>query len=415
MPFTLTDFYKGRAKNPAEYRYNEAGDLIHTDSKGAVLESIRLPVYRSITLQEFEEMKQQRLDKIDIAQREYEQARKDLRDAIQGSASDSEIIILNRHVRDADERLFTARYAADGYEKIKGIETRFIHFEQRDNDKIMPELTRPVTMEYPLSSFYVRKAPGSEDIPSTVPQTAPTEPAKSTRKRVATAPITPAPVTPAQNIFIFNDSITAGKNAVRVRRGGQLLYLPEFTYLSTLFVVPVTINGRNYNSIYKALYGEIAFDYDATQGNTDMYDFVTSLEDYEEAEFTADAFGLTEEEYNDKRRQLINDLTYIKFKNNAELRSKLATFAENTEFGVYVEGDPFLGIGIPIENKDSGVMDNWVGQNILGKVLKQTLTRIKEETRPATPAAAPSATATSVRKPLPKKKPVIIVEGSNTE
>lgn len=409
MPFTVTDFYKGRAKNPGEYRYNEAGNLIHTDSKGSVIESIQLPSYRPTTREEFEEMKQMRMDKIDTIQKEYEQARKDLRDAMEASSPDSNIVILNRRVREADERLFAARYAVDGYEKIKGVETKYIHFEQRDNDKIMPELTRLVTMEYPLSSFYVRKAPGSEGIAAIAPP--PVVEAKPARKRVATS-IVPATAAPPSNIIAFNDSIVPSKNAVRIRRGGQVLYLPEFSYLSTHYIVPITINGNEYNSIYKAMYGEIAREYDATQGNTDMYDFVQSLEDYEEAEFSGEAFGMDDAEYNDKRRQLINDLTYIKFKNNRELAAKLIAFADSTEFGVFVDGDNFLGIGINIENKDSGVTDNWVGQNILGKALKETRTRIKEESMPAPASMAVAATA---KKALPKKKPVIVVEGSNEE
>jgi hypothetical protein len=406
MPFTLTDFYKGRAKNPKEYLYNEAGDLIHVDSKGTVLESIVLPIYRPTTLQEFEEMREERFNLIDSIQREYEQARKDLRDALQSSVPDSEIIILNRRIKEADEKLFAARYAADSYEKMKGIETKYIHFDQRDNDKIMPDLTRLVTFEYPISAYYVRKAPGSENIPSQPVIIPSIETKPSKRKAVLIAPTT---VTPSiQNVVVFNDSIVSSKNAVRVRRGGQVLYLPEFSYLSTSFVVPIIFNSKSYNSIYKALYGEIAREYDATQGNTDMYDFVMSLGDYEEAEFTGDAFGMEEPEYNDRRKQLINDLTYIKFRNNTELGIKLAAFTENTEFGVYVEGDNFLGIGITIENKDSSVVENWIGQNILGKALKETLTRIKNEVKP-------SIISVSAKKVLPKKKPLIIVEGSNTD
>ena len=117
----LKRFYKAKSKKPEQYGYDDTGNLIELNKEGSVIKTIALPDYRSPTYEEFDEMEKKRMDSIAVLNKEYENIRRRLREAINNpDTPDSEIIRLNRQVIEADIRLQNVRFPLSSYPYCSG-------------------------------------------------------------------------------------------------------------------------------------------------------------------------------------------------------------------------------------------------------------------------------------------------------
>ena len=57
----LYRFYKEKRKNPHLYGYDDDGNLIELNKEGTVIKTIALPEYRSLTMEEYDEMSQKEI------------------------------------------------------------------------------------------------------------------------------------------------------------------------------------------------------------------------------------------------------------------------------------------------------------------------------------------------------------------
>ena len=109
----LARFYNERSKITKQDRFqiDKQGNLAEYNTKGALVKTIVLPTYRPPTEEEIREAEKERADRISVANRAFEDARRSLYQALQeGTATRSEILELNRDVREADILLQHARF-----------------------------------------------------------------------------------------------------------------------------------------------------------------------------------------------------------------------------------------------------------------------------------------------------------------
>ena len=159
----LKRFYKAKAGKPSLYGYDDDGNLIELNKEGAVIKTIPLPNYRHPTDEEYDEMEKKRMVAIEVANKEYENARKELRElSANPESTDSEILRVNRKVIEADIKLQAIRFPLKGVEIDKGVPINKIDFDQPNEKRKFPYWfyflhERPFT----LQEQYVRvgKAP----------------------------------------------------------------------------------------------------------------------------------------------------------------------------------------------------------------------------------------------------------------
>ena len=127
----LKKFYKSKLKKPNQFSYDDEGNLVELNKEGSIVKTIALPYYRKPTYEEFDEMELKRNQDIAIANKEFEDSRKELRDALsKPNISDSEILRLNRKVKEADIKLQSVRFPLQYIEQEDGIPINQIDFNK---------------------------------------------------------------------------------------------------------------------------------------------------------------------------------------------------------------------------------------------------------------------------------------------
>ena len=97
----LKRFYKARAKKPELFSYDDDGNLVELNKEGSVIKTYSLPNYRPPTYEELDEMESKRTEAIAIANKEFEDARRELRN-LGPDTPDSDVLRVNRKVKEAD-------------------------------------------------------------------------------------------------------------------------------------------------------------------------------------------------------------------------------------------------------------------------------------------------------------------------
>ena len=93
----LKRFYKSKAKKPDLFGYDDDGNLVELNKEGSVIKTIQLPTYRPPTYEEIDEMEKERIQAIAVANKEFEDAFRELRN-LAIDIPDSEVLRTNRKV-----------------------------------------------------------------------------------------------------------------------------------------------------------------------------------------------------------------------------------------------------------------------------------------------------------------------------
>jgi ribA/ribD-fused uncharacterized protein len=371
--FELKRYYKEKSKKPAQYGYDEDGNLIEKNREGTVIKTIPLPTYRPPTFEEYDEMELARMEKIAVATKEFEDARKALREGLNApDPLDTDIVTLNRAVSDADAKLQSVRFPLREIVFEYGINIKDLDFdkiaEKRKYDFRLAELkTRP----FILQEQYVR-----------IGKVAP--------KPLVSVAEAKAAEDAAVTVILFEDPDTN-----------------DFGFLSLNWVVNIDFKGERYNSAKQAIAAELA----KTFNDTANLNKIMAVETPDEINYTlkdvpGDA-AANEAKWTTALNELIYDINIVKF-TYPELKLRLLE-TKSAQLGACIPGDNLLGIGKSCDDIQSLNPINWTGQNILGKVLMQIRQKYKE-----TADASASAAATAV-KVVPKKrtkKPSIAIENT---
>lgn len=365
--FELKRYYKERAKKPALYGYDEDGNLIEKNREGTVIKTIPLPTYRPPTFEEYDEMERTRMEKIALATKEFEDARKALREGLSTpDYLDTDIDKLNRAVGDADAKLQAVRFPLRQLVFESGVKIKDLDFdkiaEKRTYDfRLAIIKTRPFT----LQEQYVR-----------IGKVAP--------KPLVSVAEAKAAEDAAVTVILFEDPDTN-----------------DFGFLSLNWVVNIDFKGVRYNSAKQAIAAELAKGFNDTAN----LEKIMAAETPDEINYTLkDVPGeaaANEAKWATMINELIYDINIVKF-TYPELKLRLLE-TKSAQLGACIPGDNLLGIGKSCDDIQSQNPINWTGQNLLGKALMQIRQKYKE-----TAEAEAAAAAVKVAPKRRTKKPVVV-------
>jgi ribA/ribD-fused uncharacterized protein len=374
MSQELRQFYKGRAKNSDLFDYDEDGNLIQKNKEGTVIKTIALPNYRRPTYEEYDEMEQKRTEAIAIANKEYDDAQRELRQLINDpTASDSEILRLNRKVTEADIKLQAVRYplqrvggGGEDSVKIRDIDYTRPTETRKTVDAIYKLYTRP----FKLEEQYVRIGKAAEKPLISVAEAKAAEESKSI-------------------VILFAEP---GTN--------------DYGYLSLKWVIELEFNGTQYNSAHQAIAAELAKAFN----DQDNLQKIMIAETPDAVVYTVDNVPgdkeVNETKWNSLTKQLIYDINILKFNQYPELAARLLE-TKNAMLGAYIPDDNLIGIGISIDNIQAQNPINWTGQNLLGKALMEIRDKIRTD-REILVAQQQPQIETTVQKPKRKRIPIVV-------
>ena len=344
MSDELIKFYKGKQKKSNLYGYDDDGNLVERNKDGEVIKTISIPSYRPPTFEEFDEMEKTRSEAIAVANKEYENARKELRSALSKTdKSDSEILLLNRKVLEADVKLQSIRFPLRYVEIEDGIEIRKLDFTQPNEKR-----------KYPYGIAFLK-----------------TNPFKLEEQYVRIGKASIAPLV----------SVAEVKAATEAKLAVILFAEPEtndWGFLSLKWAVEMEFNGTMYNSALQALSAEIAKRFNDEQGLRK----IMLAESPEQVIYTLeDVPGdkeINEVKWNSITKELLYSVNLAKFNQFPELASRLLE-TQNAQLGAYEPNDNLIGIGMSLDNIQSKNPINWTGQNLLGKALMDIRYKLKQD------------------------------------
>jgi ribA/ribD-fused uncharacterized protein len=353
----LTRFYKGLAykystsktssKKFKEYKnytyeYTKHGNLEMRTLAGKKELRLKLPDYRKPTFEEIEEAEQERSQAIEIAQKEFNQAREALRQAILGDdLTPQERVILNTKVQEADDKLQLARFPLREIITIPSIDQNRIilddPYETRKLNNVLLFTARPFTLETQYTRIGIQEPEEPVETKKTV---------ELKRKK--------------RPIILFKSPATN-----------------EYGFMSLEWPVIFEFRKTTYKSAKHAILGELAKEFD----DNAMFDRIQSIEDPNALTFTFEDYtDVTEEAWDSKRGVLIQEIIREKFKQNPELAEQLVQ-TKRARLGADILGDLLFGIGLSIENPLASDYKKWTGQNLLGLALEDIRSELKEERR----------------------------------
>jgi ribA/ribD-fused uncharacterized protein len=367
----LRGFYKAKAKAKDVrgdiYGYDTDGNLVEK-AKGTVVKTIALPIYRPPTTEEIDIMEKERQEAIALANRVVDEARAALYAMSHNpERDDSTMVRLNRMVMEADCKLCVARFPLMYINKEEGIKIKQLDFTQPTEKRALPYAVSIIeTRPFPLQAQYVRIG----------------EPA-------------PAP-------FV---SVEEAKNIIKEAAGVPIIVFEgadsnEYGYLSMEWAVVLEYNSTTYQSVYQAIYSELAKLFDDQEHLPQLLAAKTADEISYSVEDVPGDLEQNKEKWNEQLRKLIYQVNLAKFRRYPELAAKLLE-TKNAMIGAYEPGDEIIGIGISLENVDSKDPAKW-GENVLGKALMNIRDVLRaEQSEP--PVKEPPVKEPSVR----KKKPTV--------
>lgn len=356
----LKKFYKLRAKKPDLFTYDDDGNLVELNKEGSIVKTIPLPDYRLPSYEEFDEMEQKRTTAIALANKEYEDARRELQAALANpEISASEVLRLNRKIKEADVKLLSVRFPLRYVSLENGIEIKEVDFAKSYEKR-----------KYPYDFYFLKERPFTLQEQYVRIGKAPVKPTISVAEAKAALESANTPI-----VILFADPSTN-----------------DYGFLSLKWTVELEFNGTMYNSAQQALAAELAKGFNDQTGLQKIMLAESPDEiDYKLENVPGEA-EVNETKWNDLTKQLIYDINIAKFNQYPELTARLLE-TKTAMLGAYIPNDNLIGIGISIDNVQSKDPVNWTGQNILGKALMDIRQKIQSDREIAQQQAALAATA----------------------
>ena len=357
----LKRFYKARAKKPELFSYDDDGNLVELNKEGSVIKTYSLPNYRPPTYEEMDEMESKRTEAIAIANKEFEDARRELRN-LGPDTPDSDVLRINRKVKEADVRLQTIRFPLHYIQEDFGIPINKIDFDKTFEKRKYPYMFYFLKeRSFTLQDQYVRIG------------TAPVKPLISVAEAKAAADAASVPV-----VVLFEDPQTN-----------------DYGFLSLKWAVEIEFNSTMYNSAKQAIAAELAKSFNDQENLQKIMLADTSDEVSYELDDVPGDETQNQAKWNENIKRLLYDVNIAKFNQYPELVIRLLE-TKTAVLGAYIPNDNLIGIGLSLDNIQSKNPINWTGQNLLGKALMD----IREKFRPA-------IIEQPVPQPIRRKKPSV--------
>ena len=349
----LQTFYKkkGKSKTEGEYDYDDHGNLIVRDKQGSVIQTIALPTYRSPTFEEIKQMEEDRKAAILQANQAFDQARKVLHDAMQqGDQSMDALLILNRHVEEADQHLQSVRFPVHCVTMYSNIKVNQLDFTQMRETRAFPySIAVQEVHPFPLQEYYVRTG----DAEARKPLVSVAE-----AKEAAKAPV-----------ILFGNP-------------------KDETYGFLSLDWPIQLTDPTFPAGYHSARQAIAEKMAAGMEDEENRAKIAATTEASDVHYTLNdvpgAGDGTEEKWNALMKRFIEEVNRMKFTQHPELGEKLLT-TQKAELGAMEPEDYLLGIGLSADEPEAQMKDRWTGQNELGKALM----KIRGELQAAAPKKRP--------------------------
>jgi len=376
----LRRFYEERSKpnKRDRFRIDEQGNLAEYNNKDTLIKTIVLPTYRKPTEEEIKEMEQERADKIVLANRTFEDARRKLYQALQDrDMGHSDIVALNLEVRDADIMLQNARFPLRGVMTESGIKIKEMDFDQLQETRVFPyDIAFSQVRPFTLQQQYVRVG----DIP--LPP------------MISVAEAKAAEVVP-ETIILFSD---------------QDMETSPNGFLALGWPVAISVKNKTYPSARHAIFSELATEFNDMERASAIEKAESSADIHYTLDDVAGGREINQMKWNTTLSSLIDMVNLVKFKQYPELAQRLVELPNSAIIGAYEPNDIQIGIGLSIDNVKAMDKLSWTGENLLGKALmKIRADLIVERAQIATQKVRRPKTTTSV---LPSASPLIPEQSS---
>ena len=364
----LKRFYKGRAKKPELFSYDDDGNLIELNKDGSVIKTYSLPNYRPPTYEEMDEVESKRTEDIAVANKEFEDVRRELRN-LSRDRPDSDVLRINRKVKEADVKLQAIRFPLHYIEKKDSIPINKIDFDKTFEKR-----------KYPYDFFFLKVRPFTLQNQYVRIGKAPIQPLISVAEAKAAAEAANTPV-----VILFENPQTN-----------------DYGFLSLKWTVEIEFNNTMYNSAKQAIAAELAKSFN-DQENLQK---IMLADTPDEVRYELDDVNGVENQakWNENIKRLLYDVNIAKFNQYPELVARLLE-TKTAILGAYIPNDNLIGIGLSLDNIQSKNPINWTGQNLLGKALmdirekfRSTIIEqpIPQPTRRKKPSVAPVAAVAAV-------------------
>ena len=335
----LRRFYDERSKPKKKdrFQFDKQGNLAEYDTKGTLVKTIVLPTYRPPTEKEIKDMEEERLNNITVANHAFEDARRSLYQALQEKTmSRSEILDLNRGVRDADILLQKARFPLRGVVTESRIKIKDIDFDQIQETRIYPyDIAFTEVRPFTLQQQYVRV--GDVPLPSMISV------AEALRAN-----------TPAETVVLFSD---------------QDMEISPYGFLALGWPVTIPFKEKMYKSARHAIFAELAREFNEPE----RADAIQNAESSSDIRYTindvAGGKDVNQMKWNTTLSSLIDMVNLAKFKQYPELAQRLIELPSPLVIGAYEPNDTYMGIGLSIDNVKAKDKLSWTGENLIGKAL----------------------------------------------
>jgi len=369
----LKRFYKAKAKKPELFGYDDDGNLVELNKEGTVIKTYSLPNYRPPTYEEIDEMESKRAEDIAIANKEFEDARRELRNLVPDTP-DSDVLRVNRKVKEADVRLQAIRFPLQYVEIIDGIPINKIDFDKTFEKR-----------KFPYSFLFLKERSFTLEAQYVRTGKAPVKPLISVAEAKAAAEAANIPL-----VILFEDPNTN-----------------DYGFLSLKWTVEIEFNNTMYNSAKQAIAAELAKVFNDQENLQKIMVADTADEVSYELD---DVPGLeNQDKWNDNIKQLLYDVNIAKFNQYPELVTRLLE-TKTAILGAYIPNDNLIGIGLSLDNIQSKNPINWTGQNLLGKVLMDIREKFKIDMTLVTESATPAIPESAItKKVVRRRKPAVAV------
>ena len=335
----LRRFYEERSKPKKRERFqiDKQGNLAEYDTKGTLMKTIVLPTYRPPTEKEVRDMETERLDNIAVANRAFEDARRSLYQALQDKDSRrSDILDLNRSVRDADILLQKARFPLRSVRTEGRIKIKDIDFNQLQETRTFPySIAFTEVRPFTLQQQYVRIG----DLP--LPEVVSVEEALRVN-------------TPPETVVLFSD---------------RDMETSPYGFMAPGWPVTIAFKDRMYASARHAIFSELAREFK----DLERADAIQSAESSSDIRYTIDDVvggkDVNQIQWNRTLSSLIDMVNIAKFDQYSELAQRLIELPSPLVIGAYEPNDTYMGIGLSIDNIKAKDKLAWTGENLVGKAL----------------------------------------------
>ena len=363
----LQRFYTERVKPSKQglFKYDEKGNLVEYNKTGQLKKTITLPTYRPPTAQEIKEMEEERNEKIQIANRTFEDARRRLYQALQDvNRPRAEILEINREVRDADIMLQSARFPLRTVTYQEGVKIKEMMFDQPTETRVFPyEIAFSNLRPYTLQQQYVRV--GELGLP---PMVSVLE-AQQAEKPVETV------------ILVSDQDMETSPNG----------------FLALSWPVSIRLGDKQYASARHPIFSELAMEF----GHQERANTIQAAETGDDIHYSVDDVGreTNQTKWNMSLSRLIDSVQLQKFRQYPELALRLMELPAGTIIGMYEPNDIQMGIGLSVNNVKARDRFSWTGENWIGKSLmkiRDTLLVERAQAAQAKPKRVPKPTSVAV-------------------